>query len=487
MRNRERAVFVDRELSAAGLRRVISRFDTFIACRFHAMISSLCEGVPCVVPAWSHKYREVMDEFGLGSYVIDRKGLSADSLAASALETLSRGADIRKQIGASLPSVKESAMSQLEYTARLLRESGVAVKAGRTARWLYRDIYRERFRGAWIGYCSDEDIRGEAASGGFVSALAIDMLRSGEIDGVIAARTAMKDGEIAFETVLCRTEEEILDCRTSIYSDFNHAGGIIDILKREEGRFAAVALPCQWTWIRKWLATGPSVSGELVLRLGLWCGHATHRRLIEDYLDIKGIERSSMERLWYRKGHWGGAMGILRKDGEVIRIPFRKGYGMLQNLYADCMGRCLSCEDHFAWDSDISFGDSWLTEMKKVPIKHSMAVALTPEGRKAGERIASAGIAYASEIPPLLAVQAQKRSALWHTYGTAGREKVARLFGVRVRGSGRYRARWNDYISSYMMLLSRRAFAGRMRMRLMKAPRPLLFIYMLVQKTFLNF
>ena len=178
---------------------------------------------------------------------------------------------------------------------------------------------------------------------------------------------------------------------------------------------------------------------------------------------------------------------ILMKDGETRRIPFSHGYGLFQNLYVDCMGRCLSCEDHFGKDSDISFGDAWLPEMKKRHIKHSMAVALSREGEAAGERLVSSGAAMAVEVPPVLAVQAQKRAVIWHTYGTAGREKLSGIFGVKINGSGRFKARWNDRVSAFMILLARKAFSGRMRPLLLRLPWPLHYLYMLGQKTFLNF
>ncbi|MCK4550138.1 MAG: Coenzyme F420 hydrogenase/dehydrogenase, beta subunit C-terminal domain, partial [Candidatus Krumholzibacteria bacterium] len=398
MRNRDRAVFIDRELSAAGLREVISHLDTFVACRFHAMISSLCVRVPCVVPAWSHKYREVMDEFGLGRYVIDMSRLSVDSLTEAVRETLSGSEEIRRMIETSLPAVRESSRSQLEYTADFLDKAEISVRTGGISARLYQDIYRKRLRRAWMGYSAQADIREGAASGGLVSTLLIDLLERGEIDGVIAARTSPGSGGLEFETVLCRTTAEILDCGTSIYSDFSHAAGIIDILKKTTGRFAAVALPCQWTTIGKWLESKRPRAGELILRVGLWCGHATHRRLVNDFLDGRSVEKSSIDRFWYRKGIWRGATEILMKDGSTIRIPFNHGYGLLQNLYVDCMGRCLSCEDHFADDSDISFGDAWLPEIKKRRKKHSMAVSLTDRGDEAGDILVSSGRALISEV-----------------------------------------------------------------------------------------
>ncbi len=487
MRNRDRAFFIDRELSAAGLREVISGFDSFVACRFHAMISSLCVGVPCVVPAWSHKYREVMDEFGLGDLVIDMTGLNIDSLAGAVRTTLTGREEIRRKIEASLPAVRESSRSQLEYAAALLEKAEIPVRTGKTSARLYRDIYRKRLRGAWMGYSADVDIRDGAASGGLVSTLLTELLERGDIDGAITARTVPGEGGLEFETVLCRTSADILDCRTSIYSDFSHSAGIIEILKETEGRFAAVALPCQWTSIDKWLKSNRPRRGEITLRIGLWCGHATHRRLVDDFLDCRSVDRSDIRGFWYRKGRWRGTTEILMNGGSTVSIPFNHGYGLLQNLYADCMGRCLSCEDHFADDSDISFGDAWLPEMKRSRIKHSMAVSLTGRGDEAGGLLASSRRALVSEIPPVLAVQAQKRAVIWHTYGTAGREKISRIFGLRIKGSGRFPARWNDRVSAFMILLARQAFAGRMRPVMLRLPWPLHYIYMLGQKTFLNF
>ncbi len=487
MRNRDRAVFIDQELSASGLREVISRFDSFVACRFHAMISSLCRGVPCVVPAWSHKYREVMDEFGLGRFVIDMDSLSVDNLADAVAETLKDREELRPRIAAALPPTMLSSLSQLEYVADLLGRTEMTVRAGKTATRLYGDIYKRRLRKGWAGYSAEADIREGAASGGLVTTLLIDLLERGEIDGAITARTVPGSGGLRFETVLCRTPAEILDCRTSIYSDFSHSAGIIDILKETEGRFAAVALPCQWTSVNNWLETKRPRAGELTLRIGLWCGHATHRRLLDDFLRVRRVEQGDIERFWYRKGRWRGATEILMKDGSTVSIPFSHGYGLFQNLYVDCMGRCLSCEDHFANDSDISFGDAWLPEMKSRRIKHSMAVSLTEKGDEAGSLLVSSDSALAAEIPPVLAVQSQKRAVIWHTYGTAGRGKVSGIFGLKVRGSGRYRARWNDSASAFMILLARQVFAGRMRPVMLRLPWPVHYVYMLTQKTFLNF
>ena len=69
---------VNEDLTPEELRVIISQCDVFVASRFHSMISALCGLVPVLVTSWSHKYREVMEEFECGEWVIGTEDLTAD-------------------------------------------------------------------------------------------------------------------------------------------------------------------------------------------------------------------------------------------------------------------------------------------------------------------------------------------------------------------------------------------------------------------------
>jgi colanic acid/amylovoran biosynthesis protein len=63
----------------------LSECSAVVSGRFHGLVSALSSGVPAVAHSWSHKYEELMADFGQGAYVLDPYEPDA---AVSAVETL---------------------------------------------------------------------------------------------------------------------------------------------------------------------------------------------------------------------------------------------------------------------------------------------------------------------------------------------------------------------------------------------------------------
>lgn len=117
----EKVAFPDAELSSQALRDLIGRCQVFVASRFHAMVSSLAMGVPTLVIGWSHKYREVLDMFGLAEWALAHDAYDDEVFARRIADLLEREHEVRERLAAALPSVRGAALQQIEVIERVAR------------------------------------------------------------------------------------------------------------------------------------------------------------------------------------------------------------------------------------------------------------------------------------------------------------------------------------------------------------------------------
>ena len=113
-------VHLDRDLDPRVLRAIIGGSRFLIASRFHAMISGLATRTPTVVVGWSHKYREVLTEFGLEDFAIPFSQFSSDEVADLALKAHTNHDEIAGRLAEKLPMIEESSRSSLRALRRAI-------------------------------------------------------------------------------------------------------------------------------------------------------------------------------------------------------------------------------------------------------------------------------------------------------------------------------------------------------------------------------
>ena len=68
---RDRALPVVDEASALDTKAVIGAAELIVSSRFHGLVSALSAAVPALACGWSHKYRELMDDYGCPEHAVD--------------------------------------------------------------------------------------------------------------------------------------------------------------------------------------------------------------------------------------------------------------------------------------------------------------------------------------------------------------------------------------------------------------------------------
>ena len=113
---------IDEDLSAGELRRIVSLSEVLVTSRFHAMISGLATSTPTVVVGWSHKYKEVLDDFGLADFGMDSAELQhPESIVAKVKFAIDHRDELSEQIARALPAVRAKSARNFEVIAQAVR------------------------------------------------------------------------------------------------------------------------------------------------------------------------------------------------------------------------------------------------------------------------------------------------------------------------------------------------------------------------------
>lgn len=80
---------------AVMARALIGCCRVFVGCRFHSVVGALSMGVPAIALGWSHKYAELLEDFGLRQFALDAAEISAENLIVR-LEAIDQDCEMRR-------------------------------------------------------------------------------------------------------------------------------------------------------------------------------------------------------------------------------------------------------------------------------------------------------------------------------------------------------------------------------------------------------
>lgn len=211
----------------------------------------------------------------------------------------------------------------------------------------------------FVGYCTDETIRGNGAGGGVVTGLCWDLLRHGDVDGCIVAR--MKpDRPWEGETFVARSYEDLRSSQGSKYHIIP-VNAVFQNIRKLPGRFAYVGLPCQVHGFRLLAERDPVLREKIAWVIGLFCGGSLEPHLVTELLAARGLTLEDIADFQFRGGEWPGKMRAILKTGEIRDLHhsnYKDGaYNYFTSLYMP--ERCQTCLDGSGQFADVSISDAW--------------------------------------------------------------------------------------------------------------------------------
>lgn len=470
-----------KEMDAEEIRAYIGKCRYLVASRFHAMIGSLEQKVPVLLIGWSHKYQEVLDMFELGQYAIDFSKLELSELKESFRNFISNEKDIRAKLDKNLDKVLESSKNNIKYISEIIDE--IIEKPYKKSKLLdlkNPDKYIGSHIGCKKGYATDEAIRANAASGGMVTALLCNMLKNREIDGAWVTKTAFENGELTYKTYVATTKEEICDASSSVYMNIpllKH----IDVIKNFDGKVAVVMTPCMLRGLDAILSRDEELKNKVVLKLGLYCSGNHSPKATTLSMEKSGITGENAKRLYYRRGHWRGTSSVIYDDNSAKDFSYSKTICAYKNAYFFEKDSCMSCQDHYAACSDISFGDIWLKEMKGNPIKHTSCVIRSQKAYDMINQAISDGDIMATHISDRDMVRSQKRALVFKFNLASAKSKH-----TKIKMDTSDKCKWNHKLALKLAEHNKK-FSEEHYDKLAKIPTKIIYYYMCFIRVLLSF
>lgn len=337
--------------------------------------------------------------------------------------------------------------------------------------------YFGNYKNGYLAYATDSSVRQNAASGGTVSSILIYLLDNKLVDGALVCRTTYNDEGIGYEFIIARTREEVLSAQTSKYFEVRFMREALALIRKFNGKLAVVALPCDAKNLHYLIRKDRELANKIEYILCLFCGHNSQRDLLSHVLAHLQICEKDIERFYFRVGHWRGKMYIRLKNGKEFKFPSAR-YLLYQNLYFFAQKKCLYCNDHTGYFSDISFGDVWDYRLKNNPIKYSSVVTKTQAGEELVISAAKSNSIHLQHVSMEQIFQGQKRSLPFH-YNINARSQAGRLVDLRIPSKTDDAVRWNDFIVALCFLINYKLSTNsKFKRMVFKIPRPILQGYL---------
>lgn len=207
---------------------------------------------------------------------------------------------------------------------------------------------------AKFGYASNPVIRHNASSGGAITAIAMFLLETQRVDGVIQVK---KDPGVPYGTIcrVSKTKEEIAECCGSRYSISSPWKGLAESVEQGK-KYAAVGKPCDIAALRN-AQNAYGIYSNIEILLSFFCAGMPSQNANNKLLERLNCKKEECNDLRYRGNGWPGEATAVDNKGGKHTLPYDIAWGGI--LGRDVHSYCRLCIDGIGEAADISCGDGW--------------------------------------------------------------------------------------------------------------------------------
>jgi len=243
------------------------------------------------------------------------------------------------------------------------------------------------------GHAVDENVRFLGSSGGALSAFAIHLLHTQQVQGILHIAPDPSD-PFKNPSQISLSKEDILRGAGSRYAPASPLDRVRECLELP-GVFAFIGKPCDVAALRAMAAELPAVKNKFPIMLSFMCAGTPSIRGTEQVIQFLGFQPKEIAKFRYRGNGWPGMARADTLDGRSAEMDYDSSWGKILNRHLQF--RCKICPDGTGEFADISCADAWHADEKGYPIftestGRSLILARTEKGRKLLEESERAAI-----------------------------------------------------------------------------------------------
>lgn len=255
---------------------------------------------------------------------------------------------------------------------------------------------------AYCGYATNYETRVHGASGGMVTAFLSFLLDKKYVSSVVVVENDLSQPFLS-KVVLAHSSTELAKARSSKYCPVKY-DGIVNAIKKENGKAIIVGLPCVIHGFRKYEKTDPKFRNMVFGYFGLYCSCNRSFNLTSYILKKHNIRKEDISYFQYRDNGCLGNLTILGKNVN-IDIPFGLYYIPLRSFFIP--ERCQLCVDHYSELADVSFGDIHYGAFKEDKIGVNSIVVRNDRFRELLDEANTCGYVQTEELSEDILVKCQ--------------------------------------------------------------------------------
>jgi len=205
------------------------------------------------------------------------------------------------------------------------------------------------------GHAIDPELRQQGSSGGAVSALALHLIESGQVDFV--AQIAVSENDPLRNEVQCSTSKaDVLRAAGSRYAPaapLERLGEFLDSGKR----FAVVGKPCDIAAVRNLARVDSRVARQVPVLISFMCAGVPSMQGTHELVRALGMDADDLRSFRYRGDGWPGMARAVARDGRVAEMDYARSWGTILNRHLQF--RCKICPDGTGELADVVCADAW--------------------------------------------------------------------------------------------------------------------------------